>query len=198
MKVVLSFLMMAMIAFSAFGQDPEPKITVEEAPTVEKTPVIEITNETIGENKVENNAEEHKEELNLLEETPVEVNSQMKDKNKLRDPFKRPTFKLASRSKTAKSTDDFSNIPTIGNTPLNSIKIVGVLLGKNRRAIAKIVTGAGTTAEETYILKEGMKLGDEGAELKAILPGGIVIVEKIRNVYDQDEYLETVIPVTTE
>ena len=46
------------------------------------------------------------------------------------------------------------------------------------------------------MLREGMKLGPERAELKAILPGGIVVVEKIKNIYNQEEYLETVIPVT--
>jgi len=46
------------------------------------------------------------------------------------------------------------------------------------------------------ILKEGMKIGDDGAELKAILPGGIILVEKIVNVYGQEEYLETVIPIS--
>jgi hypothetical protein len=35
-------------------------------------------------------------------------------------------------------------------------------------------------------------------DVKAILPGGIILVEKIRNVYDQDEYLETVLPVSSE
>ena len=46
------------------------------------------------------------------------------------------------------------------------------------------------------ILKEGMKIGEDGAELKAILPGGIILVEKIVNVYGQEEYLETVIPIS--
>ena len=48
----------------------------------------------------------------------------------------------------------------------------------------------------SFILKEGMSLGKNKAELKAILPGGIVLVEKFKNVYDQDEYLETIIPVS--
>ena len=47
-----------------------------------------------------------------------------------------------------------------------------------------------------YYIKEGMRIGTNSAEVKAILPGGIVLVEKIRNVYDLDEYLETVIPVS--
>ena len=47
-------------------------------------------------------------------------------------------------------------------------------------------------------MREGMKLGLNNAEIKAILPGGIVLVEKIRNVYDEDEYLETILPVSIE
>ena len=63
--------------------------------------------------------------------------------------------------------------------------------------MAKIANGK-TLLPEVFYIKEGMKLGSSGAEVKAILPGGIVLVEKIRNVYDQDEYLETVIPISNE
>jgi type IV pilus assembly protein PilP len=85
---------------------------------------------------------------------------------------------------------------------------VGVLLGENRRALAKVANESGgdnnrgmsrereQLSEETFILKEGMLIGENDAELKAILPGGIVLVEKITNVYDQEEYLETIIPIT--
>jgi type IV pilus assembly protein PilP len=67
------------------------------------------------------------------------------------------------------------------------------MIGKERRALAKVAGGT-----DTFIIKEGMKLGQNGAEVKAILPGGIVLVEKIVNVYDQEEYLETVLPVSTD
>jgi type IV pilus assembly protein PilP len=50
--------------------------------------------------------------------------------------------------------------------------------------------------KDVIILKEGMKIGQDEAELKAILPGGIVLVEKIVNVYGQEEFLETVIPIS--
>jgi type IV pilus assembly protein PilP len=43
-----------------------------------------------------------------------------------------------------------------------------------------------------------MKLGENQAELKAILPGGIVVVEKLKDVYDKDEFIETLIPVSPE
>jgi type IV pilus assembly protein PilP len=50
--------------------------------------------------------------------------------------------------------------------------------------------------KKIIIMKEGMKIGPDNAELKAILPGGIVLVEKIVNVYGEDEFLETVIPIS--
>ena len=71
------------------------------------------------------------------------------------------------------------------------------MIGKERRAMAKIATG-NSLGSEVFFIKEGMKIGPNGAEVKAILAGGVVLVEKIRNVYDQDEYLETVIPVSSE
>ncbi len=71
------------------------------------------------------------------------------------------------------------------------MKVVGVLIGRERRAMVKSGDGG-----SIIILKEGMKIGEDGAELKAILPGGIILVEKIVNVYGQEEYLETVIPIS--
>ena len=113
----------------------------------------------------------------------------------LRDPFKAP------QTKAEKGTDrggfqitgkgQYTNI--VENTVKNieDIKLVGVLIGKERRAMVSAGQGKGI-----IILKEGMKVGEDGAELKAILPGGIILVEKIVNVYGQEEYLETVIPIS--
>jgi type IV pilus assembly protein PilP len=42
-----------------------------------------------------------------------------------------------------------------------------------------------------------MVLGNNNAEIRAILPGGVVLVEKLINVYDQEEYLETILPLQT-
>jgi Tfp pilus assembly protein PilP len=116
----------------------------------------------------------------------------------LRDPFKRRSFagkrKGKSESLTKLEKTEFSNIPTIDNVPLGDISIVGVLLGASRRAVAKVARNK----NDTFILKEGMKLGENQAEIKAILPGGIVLVEKIRNIYDEDEYLETILPIQAE
>lgn len=117
----------------------------------------------------------------------------------LRDPFRRKINKKKSQQSKVRNQLDglFTNISNaIENKPVEGIKIVGVMIGKERRAMAKIIDEIGTPAEAVYYLKEGMKIGPNGAEVKAILPGGVVLVEKIRNVYDQDEYLETVIPVS--
>ncbi|TDJ06606.1 MAG: hypothetical protein E2O68_04750 [Deltaproteobacteria bacterium] len=130
-----------------------------------------------------------------------DISTKIKDPFELRDPFKRKIFKRKAKIKRAyEMTADgsvFSNLPSIDNIPLNQIRIVGILLGKDRRAIAKISTGT-SLGKETFILKEGMFLGIDKAELKAILPGGIVVVEKIKNVYDQEEYIETIIPVSND
>ena len=122
--------------------------------------------------------------------------TKIKNPFRLRDPFKRKVLSLKVKSGKYSAFlkgNFFSNLPSIDNVPLNDIKVVGVLLGKKRRAMAKIRNG-----KDTYLLKEGMRLGLDNAEIKAILPGGIVVVEKIRNVYNQEEYLETIIPISSE
>jgi Tfp pilus assembly protein PilP len=123
----------------------------------------------------------------------------------LRDPFKRKINKKKS-SNQAKAQNHldgiYSNVNTsLENRPLESLRVTGVVLGNERRAIVKIINGvteSGDRDNNIYYLKEGMHVGENGAEVKAILPGGVVLVEKIRNVYDQDEYLETVIPVSSD
>lgn len=139
-------------------------------------------------------------EKNLSKE---KVNEFFKDKTKidnpyeLRDPFKSPPsrgFKAQEEKKTSyfKTADGtFTNIATKEQINLQDLRIVGVLIGKERRALAKFGASA-----SVVILREGMKVGQDNAELKAILPGGIVLVEKIINVYGQEEYLETVIPIS--
>lgn len=114
----------------------------------------------------------------------------------LRDPFKRELHRSRSGKKSRfggiVEGTSFTNLPSISNVPLEKIKITGVLIGKERRAMAKI----DGDDNNMYVLKEGMVLGADSAEIKAILPGGVVLVEKIRNVYDQDEYLETILTIT--
>jgi len=130
----------------------------------------------------------------------IHSNTYVKNPLDLRDPFKRKMSKRKSNQTTQKNglvttTRGFykNYDDSIENKPVEQMKIIGVMTGADRRAMAKI-----GTSPETYILKEGMKIGPNQAEVKAILPGGIILVEKIRNVYDQDEYLETVLPVSNE
>ena len=141
--------------------------------------------------------------------TIAEVSAQedfFKDKTNLenpleiRDPFRAPfvdrksTGQSRNRNYQVTGQGQYSNI---GVTPaseinINDMRVVGVLIGKERRALVN----ASADSKKVIILKEGMKIGNEGGELKAILPGGIIIVEKIVNVYGQEEYLETVIPIS--
>lgn len=116
----------------------------------------------------------------------------------LRDPFKRRINKKKGQSGKVHEVGVYTNMPDrIEDKSIESIRVVGVIIGKERRAMAKIMTGK-TLGPDVYFIKEGMKIGPNGAEVKAILAGGVVLVERIRNVYDQDEYLETVIPVSNE
>lgn len=125
--------------------------------------------------------------------------SRIKNPFEMRDPFKRELRRKRRNKKDYPGMRTvFSNVPSIDAVPLDQIKITGILIGKERRAVAKTVDSNGKVGDQSFILKEGMRLGENNAEIKAILPGGIVLVEKIRNVYDQDEYLETIIPVSND
>lgn len=116
----------------------------------------------------------------------------------LRDPFKAPSTKSENKKQGRgfyiSGKGQYSNIgdTNLHALALNNLKVVGVLIGKERRALVN----NGAADGKIVILKEGMKIGPEQAELKAILPGGIVLVEKIVNVYGEEEYLETVIPIS--
>ncbi len=161
-------------------------------------PINGRAQEPISENKIKENRKKRLSKIPVFNEKETSI----KNPFDLRDPFKRKMFKTGERSKNFGGflkDGKYSNLPTINDYSIASIRVVGVLLGKERRAIAKIASGQNGTnlSEESYIIKEGMTLGENNAEVKAIVPGGIVLVEKIRNVYDQDEYIETIIPVST-
>lgn len=134
-------------------------------------------------------------QVNNSEKSFFKNKTQIDNPFSLRDPFKAPPRqKSQSARKRLYEEGKFSNVPTIESVPIKNIKITGVFIGKERRAVAR-VAGINDEKNSTVILREGMKLGQDGAELKAILPGGIVLVEKIINVYGQEEYLETIIPI---
>ena len=114
---------------------------------------------------------------------------------KLRDPFKPPKMKIEvaddAKPKTKKSNGVYSNIKTIGNVKLNDVRVSGVLVGQERRAILNI-----NNSLEQYIIREGDTLGENQAKVRAIVPGGLILVEKVTNIYGETEYLETVIPIS--
>ena len=145
------------------------------------------------------NAQDNGQEYNLFKSKTY-----VKNPLDLRDPFKRKINKKKSQVQVKAQSQlngIYTNINTsLENKTLESLRVTGVILGAERRAIVKVVgpTGNSEADDNIYYLKEGMHVGENGAEVKAILPGGIVLVEKIRNVYDQDEYLETVIPVSSD
>ena len=126
--------------------------------------------------------------------------SEIENPMSLRDPFLSPKIRGKKKSRVANKVGKgvYSNVPILGVVKIDQIRIIGVVIGANRRAFVKLSRGnAGEElSKETFVIKEGMKLGENKAELKAILPGGIVLVEKNTNIYGEDEYLETVIPIS--
>ncbi len=171
---LITFIVISLLSMSALGQ------------------------EQVAESKIQENRKKRLSKIPVFNEKETSI----KNPFDLRDPFKRKMFKTGERSKNFGGflkDGKYSNLPSINDYGIANIRVVGVLLGKERRAIAKISSGQNSNklSEESYIIKEGMTLGENNAEVKAIVPGGIVLVEKIRNVYDQDEYIETIIPVST-
>lgn len=113
----------------------------------------------------------------------------------IRDPFKviykkKMGHKRARREKFT----GFSNRTTTDHLRIDRLRVTGIFLGKSPRALVKEVDG--DKLSEAIIIKEGMKIGPDSVEVKAILPGGVVLVEKIINVYDEEEYLETILPLS--
>ena len=114
------------------------------------------------------------------------VQTNIQDPMKLRDPFKSNLAKVRPKAqeKASKMLKDgsYSNVPKFENIPLDNIVIVGTLLGPTRIAMAKIAPGPGIMPEmnaPSFIIKEGMILGENNAEVRAIVHGGIVLVEKV-------------------
>ena len=67
----------------------------------------------------------------------------------------------------------------------------GVLIGKDRRVLINLAKGG-----EVFTLREGDRFGSRDMKIKAILPGGIILAEKISNIYGESEYIETIIPIS--
>lgn len=110
----------------------------------------------------------------------------------LRDPFQTPKFKSKDKERRQKEFNGKfeRNVQKLDKqVSVENVEIVGVLIGKDRRVMIK-------EGSEVYTLREGEQLGIGGPEIKAILAGGIILVEQIVNIYDEPEYIETVIPIS--
>lgn len=116
----------------------------------------------------------------------------------LRDPFKSPQAKgqrmRQGGNRFSRGSGLYSNLEqqSMSDWNIYEIRVVGVMIGKERRAMVSRGEGKGSV----IVIKEGARIGPDNAEVKAILPGGIILVEKIINVYGQEEYLETVVPIS--
>lgn len=111
----------------------------------------------------------------------------------LRDPFKAPRMKRQRDSGISSRIGNnvYDDSPNIDNVKISDLQITGVIIGSTRRAFAKA-----KGIKRVINLKEGMIVGENNAEIKAILPGGVILVEKTTNIYGEEEYLETVLPIT--
>lgn len=136
----------------------------------------------------------------------VEIYSQSLDLNSarsIRDPFKVKYRKKFGQKRTRREKfKGFTNKLSTDNLRIDRLRVTGIFMGKNPRAIVTEVEGkanennGAAARREVVIIKEGMKIGPDQVEVKAILPGGVVLVEKIINVYDEEEYLETILPLS--
>jgi hypothetical protein len=139
-------------------------------------------------------------DLSFAQEKIEEVfksKSEIEDPMSLRDPFLGPKLgkRRTKRRGNIGGKTNYSNIPQIGQIKIDDLVVIGVIIGPERRAFVKTMQ-SGQPSKDTYVVKEGMRLGENRAELKAILPGGLVFVEKNTNIYGEDEYLETVVPIS--
>ena len=124
-----------------------------------------------------------------------EGKTDIKNPFKIRDPFQRPRFKSAANKSQINRSSGVLDTTEYYDQPfdINKIQVSGVLIGNKRRAMIKV---SGDVGEKVYTYREGDVRGDKGPEIKAILPGGIILVEQIDNAYGQSEYIETVIPIS--
>ena len=123
----------------------------------------------------------------------------LKSARNIRDPFKvKYRKKLGNKRARTEKFTGFSNRASTENLSIDRLKVTGIFMGKNPRAMVQEILDQTTNkvSEDVVIIKEGMKIGPDQVEVKAILPGGVVLVEKIINVYDEEEYLETILPLS--
>ena len=88
-----------------------------------------------------------------------------------RDPFKRNIKSISSKKVKASQKTYFTNKTDPSQISIEDIKVSGVFLGENRRAIG---VSRKDNKIQPFVIKEGMLIGPEKIKVEAILPGGIV------------------------
>lgn len=111
-----------------------------------------------------------------------------------RDPFEKFVPKFMMVAAPARKDDGnkivTANIPELERLPANSYKVQAVLLGDvYPRALVK------TPQNNTYIVKKGDKIGNRSGVVGRIDEGGLVVVEKVRNQYNEFSTIETLIEI---
>ena len=176
--------------------------TIEET-TTKTTEVLVPFNDPPAEStpNAQNTEKSKAKEFGIKERTlPIleNITTNIENPIDLRDPFKMPDIEESKKQNLIQNRPYWVEDGVITNiggdldpstVNIDNLQITGILLGPERRATVKI-------GENRIVLKEGMLFGPQkDIELKAIMPAGVVFVEKIKNVYNQDEYIETIIPV---
>ena len=182
-------------AKESLSQDVTTPVVEDETPDIQTTVVEGMPPEVLDEKKAAE-AGNKRPAVDIFKLT-----TKLKDPHSLRDPFKSPYHrqieakeeKKGDKAKFRIENGVFTDKPDISKVSVDQIEIVGVLVGKDRRAMARVAGEKNIN----YILREGMSIGDK-SEIKAILPGGVVVVEKFINVYGQEEFLESILPVISE
>ena len=121
-----------------------------------------------------------------------EKQTSIKDPFKLRDPFQAPKFRSEkSQRRKERIRGVWDTVPKPSDDlKVEDMQIKGVLIGKERRVMIS------TDGKNSFSLREGDTIGRTNSSIKAILPGGIILVEKITNIYGEDEFIETVVPIS--
>ena len=122
-----------------------------------------------------------------------EGKTDIEDISEIRDPFLKPPKEEGNvdLSKRNSGIWDYEEKLT-DKVNVNELEVTGVLIGPTRRVLIK----PKKSSSKTYRFEEGESVGTNGPVVKAILPGGVILAERINNIYGEPEFIETVVPIS--
>ncbi len=98
----------------------------------------------------------------------------------LRDPFRKPMLKVSTE------VTEGGSIPELERYPLDQLKLIGIITGpKKNKALLTTPNG------RMHIVTERMHVGNRRGLIKRIVPGTILVEEKVVNLLGQEEKIET-------